>query len=183
MGERAYTRITVGGKVPLKEFAACVEKEFGLDLADLDGDVDVEETALGKYFQHTDPEQNNGCFDDFEGWLIKNKISFDRHNDACSGAYGASTRHFRPGEDFDGADLDAEVPTDDDGWPILRADELRKRLKEAKSIEAKVRAVEIMLDVNCPEPSELPPIEFTGTVEEIQTFLAKSVEGTFKKTA
>jgi hypothetical protein len=174
MADRFPGEITIGGKVPatlLQEFlgelnstSAKVGAYDGAEFvaktaADLRGVLDEN----GHLFL-ADDRAPNGQFAELEDFCVRHGIPFDRHSDARHG-FKAENVTYRPG-----MKRPAEMPSDDSGDALLRAETVRPIAKELarlvttkltreKVLAAAKKVIRHLYSLLPPEIEPLPPLE------------------------
>ena len=159
MSDRAWGRLRIGGSVPYESLKAAVAEHLGQDLPDDPADIPMKEDVHQHGFDMEDgflmledPDVVGGCFEDFEQWLCRNGIAFDRVNAPYPGVWSDEKCSFRPG-------MDSPYTTISDthnGHFYAEICQVRKAAKKATTIE-EFRA---WVDGNHPEIPPLEPVNF-----------------------
>jgi hypothetical protein len=145
MGEYVFTSYCIGGTLPADKIAEL--EELISQYSDHD---DVTECAV----LTCGDECNYGNDDEFDAFLIKNGMSFNRTWAAQPGCFGSGVAYWRPG-----MPQIKEIGCDDDGTPTITLPELRELAKGGAILETVIEALEYV--------NTLPPFKIAAARPEM----------------
>lgn len=131
MSYRTGTTYYVGGRIPIKAYAKLKDFARSFEYDELTSNTGGGSLSMVGNF-------DRGRYEEFERWLMENKIAFRAHFSCFPGNFDAGIRYWNPEMDSVG-----ETPANEDGEAVISLSRLEEAHKNNKTIEKVIAEMRI----------------------------------------